>query len=56
MREYWEKFKVWIVSVKSTWFFLGYSIADFLRVPTIMGFLFMMFWIAMVVFDKQDQA
>lgn len=54
MREYWEKFKAWIVSVKSTWFFLGFSIADFMRVPTIMGFLFVMFWVGMILWDDKE--
>ena len=54
MREYWERFKLWLLSVNSTWFFLGFSLADFMRVPTIMGFIFVMFWIGMILWDDKE--
>ena len=56
MREYWESFKLWILSVNSTWFFLGFSIADFLRVPTIIGFVITVFFVMMIIDEKRGQS
>lgn len=48
----WEKFKLWILSTHSSWFFLGYSIAWFLAMPNIFSFLTLLLFIWMVYTDR----